>query len=282
MKATDKNMFSMSVPGADLDTSLGSYRGLEASSLLYEAHLRSICMEDHSTACFDFDISTAYDVQDLVTLQKVVNNGEKVCGYKISLTSEETQSWFKASEPAYGTLTDRNFSKPYLDLKDLSEPLLEAELILIPVSELVPSMTDRELAANLVVAPGLEIPDSRFRNWFPVLPLNVIISDNSVAGKVVMGNPVKIPEPDDFARIRLLLSRDEKLLSEGISSTVLGNPLNSVRWLMNKLASRGEKLAPGMRISSGTLTLPVKLETGKYHAAYTMVGDVDLEVVRTA
>lgn len=268
----------MSVPKGVLDSSLGSYRGLEASSLLYEAHLNSICMEDHSSNCFNFDISTAYDVQDLVTLQKVVNNGERVLGYKISLTSEETQSWFKAKEPAYGTLTDRNFSEPFLDLKDLSEPLLEAELILIPVSDLLPSMTDSELAANLVVAPGLEIPDSRFRNWFPVLPLNMIISDNSVAGKVVMGNPVKVNEPDELARIRLVLSKDEKVLSEGISSTVLGNPLNSLRWLMKKLADRGEKLTPGMRISSGTLTLPVKLEKGKYHAAYTMVGNVDLEV----
>jgi len=282
LKATAKNMFSMSVPGGDLERSLGSYRGLEASSLLYEAHLRSICMEDHTRSCFDFDLSTAYDVQDLVTLQKVVSNGERVLGYKISLTSEETQSWFKASEPAYGTLTDRNFSEPYLDLKDLSEPLLEAELILIPVCDLFPSMSDRELAANIVVAPGLEIPDSRFRNWFPVLPLNVIISDNSVAGKVVMGKPVRVSEPDELAGIRLVLSKDDQVLSEGISSTVLGNPLNSLRWLMNKLSSRGERLAPGMRISSGTLTLPVKLETGKYHAAYTMVGNVDLEVVRTS
>jgi len=270
----------MSLPG-EVSGSLGSYRGLEASSLLYEAHLKSLCLEDHDRSSFRFDIPTAYDVQDLVTLQKVVNNGEKVMGYKISLTSEETQSWFKAGEPAYGTLTDRNFSPPFLDLRDLSEPLLEAELVLLTESELHPEMSDRDLAENVLVAPGLEIPDSRFRNWFPVLPLNLIISDNSVAGKVVMGEPVRLSDPEDFARIELVLSRDGKLLSEGISSTVLGNPLNSLRWLVNKLDSRGERLSAGMKISSGTLTLPLKLETGKYRATYSMVGTLDLEVVNS-
>ena len=47
------------------------------------------------------DIETAYQVQDAF----VALRGEDVQGYKVSLTSEETQRMFDSTEPFYGQET---------------------------------------------------------------------------------------------------------------------------------------------------------------------------------
>ena len=69
------------------------------------------------------DYETAYQVQDaFVSLRQ-----EDVQGYKVSLTSEETQRMFDSDEPFYGQETVTQFVQGplTLSLSDLLEPLIE-------------------------------------------------------------------------------------------------------------------------------------------------------------
>jgi len=53
----------------------------------------------------------------------------------------------------------------------------------------------------------------------------------------------------------------KKLLGEGNTKNVMGNPLNSALWLINKISKKGETLLKGQFISTGTCTKAHELVT---------------------
>ncbi|RFU69233.1 fumarylacetoacetate hydrolase, partial [Bacillus sp. V59.32b] len=57
----------------------------------------------------DINLDEAYQVQHAFTEAKRENN-ECLKGYKISMTSPETQALFEAKEPLYGQMTDKQIT----------------------------------------------------------------------------------------------------------------------------------------------------------------------------
>ncbi len=75
------------------------------------------------------DKTEAYQIQDEV-LQLKEEAGEKLAGYKISLTSQETQDLFASDSPLYGGMTDVTL-KSTVSLRGYNSPLLELELVFL-------------------------------------------------------------------------------------------------------------------------------------------------------
>ncbi|MDY4510999.1 2-keto-4-pentenoate hydratase [Streptococcus hyovaginalis] len=226
------------------------------------------------------DYETAYAVQDaFIALRE-----ETVQGYKVSLTSEETQRMFDSTEPFYGQETTTQFLQGplTLSLSELLDPLIEIELVFRAKEDLSVDDTLEDLLEKLTIAPGIEVPDSRFKEWFPTLNKYLVVSDCAVGGRVVFGQEQDVKgnfTVDDLANISGVLSKDGEVLKEGVSSEVLGNPLNSVAWLVKKLASHGKTLKKGQQVSSGTFILPPALEKGVYRVDYgSGVGSLELTV----
>ncbi len=229
---------------------------------------------------FPEGISTyeAYSIQHQVTDQKASINDDKLIGYKISLTSEETQQLFNATTPLYGALTQASLCKGTIVLDKMLSPLVEIELMFI-ANENLSSEDDQEtILQKMSIAPGLEIPDSRFTDWFPKLSLGQVIADSAVAGKVVLGDPVQGLTYDQLENITAQLTLDGEPIAEGESTEVLGNPVHSIKWLIDELAKSGRVLEKGMIISSGTFILPRVLQKGTYAVYFEGVGEVTLNV----
>src|SRR5690625_5155083 len=75
--------------------------------------------------------SKSYQVQkNLVDEKKRIFNSD-LAGYKISMTSSDTQAIANTHEPAYGRILDYNIQTNTNEVKidDLLEPLLEPELV---------------------------------------------------------------------------------------------------------------------------------------------------------
>ncbi len=250
----------------------------KAVETLYSASISGTGLDKDTAERMRFELETGYLVQDLVTKRKISHKKEHLRGYKISLTSPETQGWFGANEPAYGTLTDSNMSDGVITLSDMSEPLIETELMFFIEEDIHHPVADEDLPGMISVAAGLEIPDSRFLDWFPKLSLGTIAADNAVAGKVVAGIKRKRLSYEELGNIDLKLYLNDKKIAEGHSSEVLGNPLEAVKWLIRKLDGKGKFLSRGMVISSGTFVLPMPLQRGTYRASYSTLGDVSLKV----
>lgn len=227
------------------------------------------------------DDDTAYAVQNRVMELKAVPVG----GYKVSLTSKKTQDMFNADSPLYGAQVDRRFlpAPATVRLTDLMEPLVEVELAFRAREDLSSTDSLADLLRKTTVAGALEVPDSRFKDWFPSLGKYSVMSDCAVGGLVVYGKEQPssqvFSDVDEVANVKAELFFNDQKKDEGESSEVLGNPLKSLQWLVQKLESQGKKFKQGQLVSSGTFVLPPALKQGKWLVQFDHdLGEVSLDV----
>ena len=190
-------------------------------------------------------------------------------GYKVLLTSKQTQNMFDSDSPLYGQQVDSHFlpSPALLSLKDKTmDPLLEVELGFRAREDLKASDRLDDLLHKTTVCGTVELPDSRFADWFPDLSKYNVMSDCAVGGFVVYGD--EHPTDDDAANVSVTLYHDSKEELSGKSSEVLGNPLKSLQWLVGKLEAQGKQFKAGQLVSSGTFLLPPHLTAGKWEAKF--------------
>lgn len=221
------------------------------------------------------DLDAAYDIQDEV-LNKKIENGEELGGYKISLTSKETQDIFKSDQPLYGAMTERTILES-VSLSDFNVPLLEMELVFIVDEIVFPEDSVEDIMRKCRVAPGAEVPDGRYEDWFPNIDLYEVVSDGAVNGAVIFGEPQKF-EYEDLDDIKGTLSFNGDVIKEGRSTEVLGHPAKAVKWLAQAVSERSKTLNAGLFISAGTFNIPVELKQGKYTVEYENIGKVEFEV----
>jgi 2-oxo-hept-3-ene-1,7-dioate hydratase len=254
-----------------------------AQTLLEALNRRTpLQVSDYAHAVADLD--SAYRVQHRLTQLK----GEPVAGYKVSLTSEQTQHMFDATEPLYGAQVASRVRAAPLTLHpaDVMAPLVEVELNFRVLNPLGAEATVESVFESTTVAAGLEVPDSRFADWFPDLPKELVGSDAAVGGYLVYGQEAPtataFSAPDELSEVHAVLTHDGEHVREGGSSEVLGNPLNAVVWLAQALDRHGlGGLRPGQRVSSGTFVLPPALTAGTWTASYDHgLGDVSVTLAR--
>ncbi|WP_040227290.1 2-keto-4-pentenoate hydratase [Bhargavaea cecembensis] len=224
----------------------------------------------------------AYKVQDEWVRRWCGIGRDRIIGYKISMTSPETQAIAGTDEPAYGTLLNSHIVKSgaTVHLSALFEPLIEPEIMFILQEDLSPEASAEEILSKSKIAPGIEIPDARYKNWYPNFSLADLICDNTATGLVALSEPVDPPPLEKMADIGMELYKDDKLINRGNSSAVLGNPATAVVWLSKKLAEHERMLEKDMVISSGTFLSPIPATPGIYKALYPGVGRVEIEFVR--
>lgn len=245
------------------------FQALQTQTKLDESKYKDLVQDDDA----------AYRVQYALTQLKK----EPVAGYKVSLTSKQTQDMFDSDSPLYGAEVSHQWltSPATLPLSDMMEPLVEVELVFTAQADLNPDDTVEQLLAKTTVAAALEVPDARFNDWFPALTKHMVMADNAVAGRVVFGKELSTDNMtvDELAHVSAELTLDGTKLVAGDSSEVLGNPLNSLQWLVQKLASQGLTFTKGQRVSSGTFVLPPHLTKGHYVCHFSgQFGDVELTV----
>lgn len=254
----------------------------EFAHALYQAYQsrQPLKMADWDGVVNDDD--TAYAVQDQFVSLKGLPTG----GYKVSLTSKQTQDMFDSDSPLYGQQVDSHFlpSPALLSLKEQTmAPLLEVELGFRATEDLHASDSLEDLLHKTTVCGTVELPDSRFADWFPDLNKYNVMSDCAVGGFVVYGNerPASsvFASVDDAANVNVTLYHDGKEEASGKSSEVLGNPLKSLQWLVGKLEEQGKTYKAGQLVSSGTFLLPPHLTAGKWEAKFDHgFGNVSVEV----
>ena len=90
--------------------------------------------------------------------------------------------------------------------------------------------------------------------------VNNLIADNAVHAHWIYGNEIKNLNDFNFNDHSVDLFINGKLIDKGNSSNVMGNPINSLTWLINNLAITGKSLPKNFYISTGTCTpaIPIK------------------------
>ena len=224
----------------------------------------------------DMQVEDAYRIQ-MRNVEAKKKRGRTVVGKKAGLTSEAIQKMFDVDEPDYGHLFDDMIvaSGVSIDCSRLIQPKAEPEIGFLLAKELRgPGITaDDVFRATSLIAPTLEIIDSRIENW--KIRLADTISDNASSGMVVLGAYLPISPELDLKEVEARLEKNGKLVSSGPGRAVLGDPAHAVAWLANKLSTLGESLKPGELILPGSFCAAVDARPGDVIAAtFTGLGTV--------
>jgi len=211
----------------------------------------------------DLDVKDAYQIQ-LETVKLKTDQGKKVIGKKVGLTSKAMQEMLKVDEPDYGHLFDDMEVKngDVIDTKTMIAPRVEAEIGFILSEDLVgPNITflDVIMATDYVV-PTLEIIDSRIEDW--KIKLVDTVADNGSSAKVVIGDQKKNLEEVDLRLNGMILSKNDDIIATGAGAAALGHPAEAIAWLANKLSEFDITLKKGELILPGALSGAVAVEAG--------------------
>jgi 2-keto-4-pentenoate hydratase len=90
----------------------------------------------------------------------------------------------------------------------------------------------------------------------------LVLADNGQQRSVVIGAPLPLASDIDPAQIAVRVQLNGQEVATGFGSAVLGNPLNSVRWLAAKLVEYGRSLRPGDIVMTGSFVRQFALHPG--------------------
>ncbi len=203
----------------------------------------------------DMTLDEAYRVS-LRLLRRRQDDGERVIGKKIGVTSKAVQDMLDVRQPDFGYLTDRMAYDNGADISlesTLVQPRAEGEIAFILKRDLQgPGVTNAAvLRATECVMPCFEIVDSRIQDW--KIRIQDTIADNASCGLFVLGDAAVAPTAVDLATCGMVHEKNGEVVATGAGAAALGSPVNCVAWLANTLGAHGVALEAGEVILSGSL-----------------------------
>ena len=203
-------------------------------------------------------------------------------GHKVGLTSKAMRTLTGASEPDYGFMFDNWFvpEGSRVSRSKMNRPLVEVELAFVLKGPLRgPSVNAADvIRATDFVLPALEIVDSRYNGRGKKMLVDSI-SDAAACGLVVLGGRPMTLTDIDVRRVSASLLINGDTMESGSAQAVMGNPINAVAWLANKLHEFGVSMEPGNVILSGSFIKAIPFEAGdSIVALFDQLGEVTLMV----
>lgn len=250
----------------------------ELAADLAEAERSRVPMTPLTDRYGDIDVVDAYEIQ-LINIRQRVAEGARIIGHKVGLSSKAMQDMMGVDEPDYGHLLDEMevFENVPVKSSNFLYPRVEVEVGFILADDLPGAGCTEEdvLAATAAFAPAIELIDTRITNW--QIKLCDTIADNASSAGWVLGEARVSPKDIDIRNIDAVLTNHGKIVAEGRSDAVLGNPVTAVAWLARKVESFGVRLKAGDIVLPGSCTRAIDAPPGSdFVADFAGLGSVRL------
>jgi 2-keto-4-pentenoate hydratase len=247
---------------------------------LYDARRTRRAIEPFTDADPDLTMADGYAVQRELT-RMLLDDGDRIVGYKVGLTSKPMQRMIGVDSPDYGPVLA---STVYRDgdavpLDRFIQPRIEAEIVFVLGAALRgPGVSVTEAARAVAgVAAAVEIVDSRFADWR--IRLADTVADLASNGAVATSSRLVPLSEVDTRLVGMTLTRNGQLLDTGAGAAALGDPVAVVAWLANTLGSVGIGLEPGHLVMTGALHAAVPMRPGDvFRAEFDRLGPVTVRV----
>ena len=233
----------------------------------------------------DITLDEAYCSQEkYVQALKSING--KVIGYKVGFTGKATQERFKINTPATAVLFEHMFIKngSSIDKNFGHRTLIEPDLMMIVKNSNIMNAKSPLEASNYIssIHPFMELPALQIAEDEPMTGA-VIVAINMVATKMVMGPGVLMQSTPEFIQSLATMEtifEDEKgnIIQTSPGSSLMGNPMNVVMWLIEDFNKRGITLNAGDKISLGSVGKLFPLKEGNKTYTYTLKGISEIPV----
>jgi 2-oxo-hept-3-ene-1,7-dioate hydratase len=232
----------------------------------------------------EMGMDDAYAVQNAIYRAKL-EEGRRVIGWKIGLTSKAMQYALNIDIPDSGILFDDMLfcHAATVPAGRFIQPRIETEIAFVLKAPLGGADVTREdvLAATDYVAPSIEILDTRITRQDTATgktrTVYDTISDNAANAGIVIGQQRHEVDAFDLRWVGAITSRNGEVEETGLGAGVLNDPVESVVWLARRMAQYGQSIEPGQIILSGSFIRPVECPAGSdIHADFGAFGSVDI------
>ena len=245
----------------------------ELAARLSKAVAERTAIDQLSDEYPELDLAAGYAVQ------RVLRDGAgPLVGWKLGVTSRAKQAQVGVSNPVFGFLAGGSaldLGEP-LDTSQLIQPRCEPEIVFVLGRDLAgPHVTATDvLAASSGVAVGIEVLDSRYRDYR--FTMADVVADNTSAGRFVVGTPVP-PAGVDLRLVGVVFEKNGEVVATASGAASLGHPASAVAWMVRTMAADGEGLRAGDVVLSGGLTAAVPVGPGDVVvASIDRLGTVEL------
>ena len=240
----------------------------KAADILYSSRINIKRIKSLPKDCTPISFQEAYAIQDELT-KRYISEDKKtlLIGKKIGCTNEDAKNQLNIKDSFFGNIFSNNISKSntVINPNKYFSPFVEPEFSFIIKDELdiskAPYKPEIIYESIFAVLPSIELVDSRFKDWTAVGVKN-LIADNAVHAHWIYGEEMGNLNSINFNNHSVDLLINRKLIDKGNSNNVMGNPINSLTWLINNLALSGKSLPKNSYISTGTCTPAIPIKKG--------------------
>ena len=238
----------------------------------------------------DITLEDAYCSQKkYIKILKSLNG--KPIGYKVGFTGKSTQERFKIKTPATAVLFEHMFIKngSSIDKNFGHRTLIEPDLMMIVKDSGIMNATNAIEASKHIssIHPYMELPALQIAKGEPITGA-VIVAINMVATKMIMGPGILMQSNPEFIESLASMQtifQDEMgtIIQKSPGSTLMGNPMNVVLWLIEEFNRKGITLKAGDRLSLGSVgkLFPLKEENKTYTYSLNGISEIPAKVTIT-
>ena len=199
----------------------------------------------------------AYKIQEEIN-NILSNNGlGKIIGYKIGCTNEAVKKELNVVEPIFGALFKNKVieNNSNVSMKNFIKVGVECEIYVNIAKDIInQDQFSKEKIENLINYCGLslEIVEDRFVE-IKKNSIDHIIIDGSLGNSIILGKKIR----HKFSNYSKLIGRlflNNKEIYSCSSDSILGNPLNALKWYFQKKLALNRTINKGEIISLGSIT----------------------------
>ena len=257
---------------------------LHAADILFNHRLNKSGLKSLPEKLTPKTISESYKIQNELKILYLTLKDNICIGKKVGCTNKIAQEQVGVSEPFYGNLFSKfcNFSGCKLKTSKFYKPYIECEISFIIKEDI--NINDAPFiigdAENLfkAIVPSIEIVDFRFGNKIKEVGIKNLIITNGASEYWIRSQETHPLNKVDLNNHEIKLYFNDCLLDIGNTNLVLGNPINSALWIINKLSALGEPMLRNQYITTGTCTkaFPIKSNTNIL-ADFGLLGKVEIK-----
>ncbi len=230
---------------------------------LYDALVAGKTVSPLTSRGFDITVEDAYYIQQRM-LSRRLENGEKVIGKKIGVTSKPVMNLLGVHQPDFGYLLGGMVYNEgeSIEMSSLIQPKAEGEIAFLLKNDLQgPGVTAADvLAATEGVMACFEIVDSRITDW--QIKIQDTVADNASCGVFVLGDQLVDISNIDLGLCGMVLEKNGEIVVTGAGAATMGHPVNAMVWLANTLGKLGIALKAGDIVLSGAMGAMVPVVKG--------------------
>lgn len=256
----------------------------QAADDLYEAEKSKTQIDPVTLTHPEMSMDDAYAIQSH-WVQRKIDDGRHVVGYKIGLTSRAMQRVMKIETPDYGVLLDDMVFADGCDINTaaFTDPQIEVELAFVLKERLFGEdiTVEQVMKATDYVIPAFELIAARSFRVHPEIAYTRkvfdTISDNAANAGIIMGGKKVRPGEVDLRWCGAIVKQNGVIEQTGLAAAVLDHPANGICWIAKRFAKHGIALEPGQVLLSGSFTAPLKVKAGDVLLAdYGPLGEISV------